>query len=178
MKTSFQFRTRVARGFTLMEILVVIAIIAVLASMTVGGLKWYKRKAAVSRTTVLVGGVGRALEDYRLDNGSFPAGDGGDTSTAEVYQVLYGDLDGDGKSNSGATVYLSLLDPSLTGNKKNVDTRSSNYVIVDAWLEPMRYQSPGQMNPEDDFDLWSMGPDGEGGPNGSAEKKRDDIKNW
>ena len=177
MKISQQYRLYAARGFTLMEIMIVIAIIIVLATMTVAGVSWYKRKAAENKTKVLISSVERALEEYRADTGAFPtvaAADKG--STAEVYKALFGDSDGDGQSNSGETVYLSILDPSLTGNKLNVDKSGSAYVIIDAWFEPLRYQSPGAMNP--DFDLWSMGPDGQGGPTGATEKQQDDIKNW
>lgn len=161
-----------------MELLVVISIIIVLASMIIGGTAWYKRKAAVGKTEVLIKSVERALEEYRLETNGFPTGDGNTGSTTEVYKALYGDPDGDGKPNSGTTVYLDTLDPSLTGNKLNVERQGNGYVIVDSWFTPLRYSHPGDMNPEDDFDLYSMGPDGQGGPNGAQDKQRDDIKNW
>ncbi|MCP5536982.1 MAG: type II secretion system protein GspG [Akkermansiaceae bacterium] len=166
-----------APAFTLIELMVVIAIILVLASMVVGGMGWYKRKAAEGKTQVLVSSIERALEEYKLDNGVFPTGGGGDNSTIEVYKALYGDADANGTPDSGAKVYLEILNPSNTGNKLNVDT--SNYTIIDAWGSPLHYQSPGEMNPADDFDLWSLGANGQGGPASNNKKdKADDIKNW
>jgi len=173
--------------------MVVIAIIAVLATMTVGGMGWYKRKAAEGKTKVLVQGLSRALEEYRLDNGFFPQGDGGADSTQQVYVALYGDgklvlkdsgvveIEGDldGKSDEGNTVYLAILNPDLAGAKMNVETSGNVYTIIDAWGEELGYESPGDMNPEDDFDLWSLGPDGLGGPDtGTKQERADDIKNW
>ncbi len=177
MQTTSNNRPNLRQGFTLIEILVVIAIIAVLATMTAGGLKWYKRKAAIDKTKVLIGQIGHALEAYRLDNGTFPTGDGLEQSSQDLYIALYGDSDGDGKPDPAATIYLDILNPDLTGNKGNVEEIGSNYLIIDAWKEPIRYQNPPTMNP--DFDLWSLGPDGVGGPNSGNEKDReDDINNW
>ena len=53
-------------------------------------------------------------------------------------------------------------------------------MIVDAWKNALRYRynDPDQINPESDFDLWSLGPDGKGHPGGSDEETADDIKNW
>jgi prepilin-type N-terminal cleavage/methylation domain-containing protein len=181
-----------ASAFTLIELMVVIAIILVLATMTVVGLGWYKRKAAEGKTTVLVSSIARGLEEYRLDNGFFPHANGGNGSTEQVYIALYGDgnlvIDGTtgnvtigagptGTPDSENKVYLSILDPDLKGNKLNVDP--STYTILDAWGTELQYRSPGEMNPADDFDLWSLGPDGKGGPNTGTEKQRlDDIKNY
>ncbi len=180
MKTSNYRNTRTrlrSRGFTLIEVMVVIAIILVLATFTIGGMGWYKRKAAIGKTVVLRGSIERALEDYALDHSAYPVGNGDDDSTKDVYKALYGDADTDGIPDDGATVYLQVLDPKLKGNKQNVDP--SNYTILDAWGETFKYQSPGDMNPQDDFDLWSLGPDGKGGPNKGTKKERsDDIKNW
>ena len=177
MQTSFKTRCRVARGFTLMEIMVVIAIIAILATMTVAGVTWYKRKAAENKTTMLIASVELGLEDYRADEGSLPVvSDADEDSTLLLYQALYGDLDGDGQPEQGQTVYLSSLDPNLIGSKLNVEPASNGYRIVDAWYEPLYYLSPGNMNP--DFDLWSTGVNTVGGPDGTAEQQRDDITNW
>lgn len=166
------------KGFTLLELMVVIAIIAVLFSITVAGVGWYREKTKISTTEVLIKSVGRALDEYKLDNNGYPSGDGGEISTSEVYAVLYGDMDGDENPDSGATVYLPELDPKLTGAKNNVRKSGSNYVVVDGWKNPLRYQSPGEMNPEESFDLWSLGKDGKGGPDSPEEEQRDDVKNW
>lgn len=182
-----------APAFTLIELMVVIAIILVLASMTIGGLGWYKRKAAVEKTKILRSSIGQALEAYRLENGFLPQGDGGDDSTAQVYIALYGDGElaydsasgqvtvqeqPDGKPDSGATTHLNTLEPGLTGSRMNVTSSGGTYIIVDAWARPFHYESPGDMNPADDFDLWSLGPDGKGGPTGTPKERRDDITNY
>ncbi len=196
MKITNQYkahRTSGASGFTLIEVMVVVAIIAVLATMTVGGLSWYKRKAAIGKTEVLVNGLSRALEEYRLDNGFFPQGDGGTGSSEQVYIALYGDgelvSDGSGNvtigtaptgaSDPGNTVYLAILNPDLQGSKLNVESSAGSYSIIDSWGLEINYRSPGVMNPADDFDLWSLGPDGRGGANTGTQKERaDDTKNW
>ncbi len=183
-----------APAFTLIELMVVIAIILVLASMTIGGLGWYKRKAAVGKTTVLMSSIGQALEAYRLENGFLPQGTGDDDSTAQVYIALYGDgelvydpasdqvtvkTQPDGKPDSGATIHLDMLNPELSGSRRNVRSSAGKYIIIDAWARPFRYESPGEMNPEDDFDLWSLGPDGKGGgTSGEPKERRDDITNY
>ncbi len=188
-----------APAFTLIELMIVIAIILVLASMTIGGLGWYKRKAAVEKTRILRSSIGQALEAYRLENGFLPQGGGDDDSTAQVYIALYGDgelaydstsgqvtvrTQPDGKPDSGATTHLNTLEPGLTGSRMNVTSSGGTYIIVDAWARPFHYrhdvtgQDDQMMNPPDDFDLWSLGPDGKGGPTGTAKERRDDITNY
>jgi len=193
-------------AFTLVEILVVISIIMVLAAMTIGGLGFVRRKAAEGRTDVLLGSISQALEQYRADNGFFPEGDGGEDSTEQVYIALYGDGEleydqttqkvniispADGTVDPGAQVYLDILNPENKKVSLNVDP---DYNIVDAWREPIHYRHSisatavhdKMMNPSSDFDLWSLGADGEGGPKGDSastgadkEKARaDDLKNW
>ncbi|BDS05070.1 hypothetical protein NT6N_01100 [Oceaniferula spumae] len=162
------------RGFTLIEILVVIAIIAVLATMTVGGLGYYKRKAAESKTQVFVGSISRALDEYHSDNGVFPeyTDEGAlGASTKILYKELYGDRNGDGKPDDGATVYLATLSPDIKGSARNVEEAvGSGYFLIDGFKRRMRYLSPGKNNP--DFDLWSTG------ANAGATVDKDDISNW
>lgn len=163
-----------------MEILVVIAIIAVLATMTVGGLGFYKKKAAENKTKVFVASVSRALDDYRSDEGSYPddGADGSDTSSAILYEVLFGDADGDGEPDEDATIYLDMLNPSSTGSALNVKEDSGDYVLIDGFKNALRYRAPGEQNPGTEFDLWSAGPDGETNIGNSGDDTRDDIKNW
>jgi len=141
-------------AFTLLEILTVIAIIAVLASLTFGGMSYYDQKMKYSRTEVLIASIERALEDYKSDNGAYPSG----ANTAAVYTALYGD---------GSNVYLSTLNPNFLGKQKNVEAGR----IIDAWGNELGYTYPGSMNPPSDFDLWSEGGD-------AAANTADDIKNW
>ena len=77
----------------------------------------------------------------------------------------------------------------------NVRESDGGYVIVDAWKEEGGTQrqelyyrhdpdadptieEQDKMNPASDFDLWSLGPDGEGGPTGTKEQRADDLDNW
>ena len=175
----------------------------VLAAMSISGFSFVKRKAAEGRTEVLLGSISGALERYRVDNGFLPEGDGGDDSTKQVYIALYGDgeltlnlgavsaTEPDGQVDTHAQVYLDILNPENKKVSLNVD---SDYSIVDAWGEPIRYRHSisatavhdKMMNPSSDFDLWSLGADGEGGPKGDpastgADKEKaraDDLKNW
>lgn len=178
MKTHQLFRNKSAHGFTLIEIMVVIAIILVLASMTIGGLSYYKRKAAESRTEVFIASVSRALDEYRADEGNYPTdgADGSNTSSAVLYDELYGDRDGDGVPDDDATVYLDALNPSSQGSALNVEAASGGtYYVVDGWGGRLHYLSPGEQNPSTEFDLWSYGNDGS---SGTEKEKKDDIDNW
>ncbi|MGB2266213.1 MAG: type II secretion system protein [Akkermansiaceae bacterium] len=144
-------------GFTLIELMMVVAIIAVLASLTIGGLRYYDEKTKYSRTEVLIKSIESALEEYKRDNGAYPTG----ADTTVVFTALYG---------AGTNVYLSTLNPDFTGTKGNVSATTPRK-IIDAWGNEMGYTFPGAMNPVSDFDLWSNGSDG---TNNTA----DDIKNW
>lgn len=193
-------------AFTLIEIITVIAIIMALAAMTIGGLDYVSRKAAVSRTTVFVASVGQALEQYKADTGAYPEGEGIADSTELVYVALSGDGIGpdgildtdddeapDGIPDEAATVYLNTLDPGNKGKSLNVRESTNGYVLVDAWksqTDSKVYQElfyrhapdgkdPDMMNPPSDFDLWSLGPDGLGGPTSTDDSESaDDITNW
>jgi len=165
-KTQQQHRNVMKPAFTLLEILTVIAIIAVLASLTIGGMGYYDDKMKYSRTEILIASIERALEDYKSDNGSYPSGNIGD-----LFNALYGD---------GTNVYLATLNPELKGKQRNV-SESEPYLIVDAWGKVLRYRhnKNNMANPKQDYDIISLGPNGVGDYASTAEwAKADDIKNW
>jgi len=165
-KTQQQHRNVMQPAFTLLEILTVIAIIAVLASLTFGGMSYYDQKMKYSRTEVLIASIERALEDYKSDNGSYPSGNIG-----ALFNALYGD---------GTNVYLATLNPALLGKQRNV-SESEPYLIVDAWGNVLRYRHNlnNMANPKQDYDLISLGPNGVGDYGSTTEwAKADDIKNW
>jgi general secretion pathway protein G len=154
IKSQRRYRHGMQPAFTLMEIILVTAIIAVLASLTFGGMSYYGEKMKYSRTQVLIASIESALEQYKADNGAYPSG----ANTAAVFTALYGD---------GSNVYLSTLNPDFLGKQKNVEAGR----IIDAWENELGYTYPGSMNPTSDFDLWSEGGD-------AVANTADDIKNW
>ena len=165
-KNQQKHRNVMEPAFTLLEILTAIAIIAVLASLTFGGMSYYDQKMKYSRTEVLIASIERALEDYKSDNGSYPSGNIGD-----LFNALYGD---------GTNVYLATLNPELKGKQRNV-SESEPYLIVDAWGKVLRYRhnKNNMANPKQDYDLISLGPNGVGDFGSTTEwAKADDIKNW
>ena len=59
-------------GFTLIEILVVIAIIAVLAGILLAALSGVQKAAKKTKTTTLMQSFGRACDEFALDHGRYP----------------------------------------------------------------------------------------------------------
>ena len=182
-------------AFTLLEIVIVMSIVVLLASVTVTSIRYYDQKTKYSRTEILIASIESALEDFRADHGYYPQNVGATSYTEQVYVALYGDgaLTRDASTGvvtittapngtANNTTYLDTLNPSFKGKKLNVET-SSPYCIVDAWGNRLRYRHnkpAGQMaNPSQDYDLASLGPNGLGDFNSSNESaKADDIKNW
>lgn len=68
---------RAAAGFTLLELLVVVAIIGLLAAYV--GPRYVSQlgKSEVTTAKAQIEAIARALESYRLDNGRYPAADVG-----------------------------------------------------------------------------------------------------
>lgn len=60
------------KGFTLIELMIVVAIIGILAAVAIPAYGNYTRKAKVTEVTNAMGAVGNALIEYYQDQGSFP----------------------------------------------------------------------------------------------------------
>ena len=180
-------------GFTLIEIITVIAIIMALAAMSIGGMGYYKDKVKESSTRIFIGTIETALEDYRSDNGEYPTdrADGSGGSTKILYKKLYGVSEGKNDfPDDGATVYLSTLDPRVKKGSRNVESQNGgSYYLVDSFRNDngnrgrIRYYCsptapnsnyPNPMNPESSFDLWSTGKNS----SDKANLQKDDITNW
>ena len=71
------FALRFSAGFTLLELLVVVAIIGLLAAYV--GPRYVNQlgKSEVTAAKTQVEAIARALESYRLDNGAYPATEAG-----------------------------------------------------------------------------------------------------
>lgn len=127
-----------AEGFTLLELLVVVAIIALLAAYV--GPKFFaqvgKSEQSVARSQVEA--FSRALGVYRLDMGRYP-------STEEGLKALTHNPSGSTKWNGP---YLEKVVP------------------PDPWGRPYQYRSPGAQGA--DFEVISFGKDGQPGGEGEA----------
>lgn len=136
MDTKGSATGRSCRGFTLLELLVVLLIIALLAGYVgpklFGEIGKAREKTAAAQMRSLSG----ALDRYRLDLGRYP-------SSSDGLQVLM-------VAPAGATGWRG---PYLSGD-----------VPLDPWGKPYVYRQPGSGGK--DYDLLSLGADGQPGGSG------------
>ncbi|ENW1151080.1 pilin, partial [Neisseria gonorrhoeae] len=74
------------KGFTLIELMIVIAIVGILAAVALPAYQDYTARAQVSEAILLAEGQKSAVTEYYLNNGEWPAnnGDAGVASSAEI----------------------------------------------------------------------------------------------
>jgi general secretion pathway protein G len=125
-----------SRGFTLIEIMVVVVIIGLLAAFVAPNLIGNIDRAAVTRAKGDIRTIDNALNLYRLDNFRYP-------STDEGLQALV--------TNPGESVAPNW--------KQYLRSLSS-----DPWNNPYQYVSPGRNG--SDYDVYSFGADGQEGGTG------------
>ena len=72
-RTRLRNANRRVAGYTLLELLVVMGILAVLTAMATPQLMGYFGKAKMQSAQVQIQNIGTALELYYLDNGTYPS---------------------------------------------------------------------------------------------------------
>jgi general secretion pathway protein G len=136
------------RGFTLIEVLVVIIVLGMLAALVGPRIlgRVSEAKSAAARTQIEL--LGLALDSYRLDNGTYPSTEQGLAALDEK----------------------PVREP-LPPNWRGPYLRKA--VPIDPWGRPYIYQSPGEHGPFS-YDLSTLGRDGQ--PGGSEEDA--DLTSW
>jgi type II secretory pathway pseudopilin PulG len=111
-----------------------IAIIAILAGLTLGTLGYVNKKGAESRARSEVAALSSAIDAYKLEFGSYPASNN-----------LYTELTGQGPNNTNK-VYFEPT-PGI------VDTNTQRF--VDPWSGAYQYNPVDPTNNVGFFDLWT-----------------------
>ena len=153
-------RLRLPAAFTLVELLTVIAIIALLVGMMVGVFTLAKRKSTEGKMRAEIKTIETALEAYKNDSGGYPPLDvtlmsamstnfptdpsgfaDGWTNSVHIYEAL---------TNTESRVHMSF-------SSNQVRTVNGNTIIIDPLGNPYGYTPRiPQANPST-FDLWSAG---------------------
>ncbi|MBK5101798.1 MAG: type II secretion system major pseudopilin GspG [Desulfobacteraceae bacterium] len=136
------------RGFTLIELMVVIVILGVLAGLIIPRIMGRPEEARRIKARIQIESIETALKLYKLDNGSYPGTEQG---------------------------LESLIEPPSVGELPRA-WREGGYlekgrVPKDPWGNDYVYLSPGVHG---ELDLMSYGADGEPG----GEGKDKDINSW
>lgn len=129
------YRTTAQRGFSLVEVMVVIAIIGILATMILPNVLGSQEQANKQKVTADIVALENALAQYHLDNGMFPTTEQGLEALVQRPNM---DPQPRNYRNGG---YIKRLPQDPYGN---------DYLLL----------NPGEY---DDIDLFSAGPDGQPG---------------
>lgn len=136
------------RGFTLIEIIVAVAILAILASIVVPRVLGRLEDANLAKARTEIAVLSSALNLYKLDNFVYPSSDQG----------------------------LQALVAQPGGSPEARNWRAGGYLEggrlpKDPWGRDYQYLSPGQHG---EFDVYSLGRDGRPGGDGVDA----DLGNW
>lgn len=155
---------RTSAAFTLIEMITVIAIIAILAGLILAVNGLVQKKSAMARAEGEIRTISSALEAYKTDNGGYPqdptktdaldarsASDVSPTgktaqSSLYLYEQLSGDLDGNGTIDASETSKNYLPDffkPSRLGGPKVNGKVTPIQYIMDPFGNPYGYSTAG-----------------------------------
>jgi general secretion pathway protein G len=145
-------RRRAQAGFTLVEVLIVLAILAMLAGMILPRVLGSKKTADINAVKAQVGGFQGALEQYALHMNDFPTTEQGLAALIEAPESS--DEESGGNASKWDCPYLSKGD-----------------LPADPWGNDYQYEYPATHSKSKDSEIWSFGPDG-------VDDTEDDITSW
>ncbi len=148
MKRSWSHVVDNRRGFTLIELMVVIVILGILAGLIVPRIMSRPEQAKRLKARMQIESIATALKLYKLDNGAYP------TTEQGLQALVEAPSSGNAPKNWRKGGYLE-----------------KGKVPADPWGNDFVYLCPGI---HDDFDIISYGADGASG----GEDTDADINSW
>ena len=174
-----------SESFTLIELLLCMAIVAILVGLTFAAVSALYSKANRSRATSEITAMGAALEGYKTDNGIYPPSDGAvlltntpysaydgtslpyQTNSQALYQALSGQTNFSDAHASGVKTYMTFKTIQL-GNVNSAGSWSANSTYIkDPWGYSYGYSTGPSVSTTAAtnspyagagfFDLWSTG---------------------
>ncbi|MCM8762166.1 MAG: type II secretion system protein GspG [Candidatus Omnitrophica bacterium] len=143
------------KGITLIEILVVIAIISVIAALSLPVYRKAKQRALIVKTLSIINSIEAALSMYSTDFGDYPHYEG--EGTDFLVLLLQGPVD----SHLWKGPYIRF-------KKEDLDNEGN---ILDAWKMQISYRYPQDKYSNVPYIIVSAGPD-------RKFDTTDDIGNW
>jgi general secretion pathway protein G len=137
------------KAFTLIELIVVLAVISILAGFLFTAGQASRRKAKETRAEAMIASLETAVSIYYADNGDYPSEGASAADNTSLKNAL----------TTNALMEFDTGDIGAGGN------------IVDPWGNPYNYDVAPVSGNTASYNLWSYGPDGTSG-------NADDIKNW
>jgi general secretion pathway protein G len=135
-------------AFTLVEIMIVLAILVLLVAMVGPRLLKTQEKADAKITQTQIDNLEQALDFYKVDNRTYP-------TTEEGLTALMQKPADENRAKNWAGPYLE-----------------EDALPVDPWGNQYRYEYPGTRGSSPDQPaIWSLGPDGK-------DNTSDDVVNW
>jgi len=134
--------------------MVVLLILAMLATIAAPRVTKYLRKAKTETAKIQVEALSAAIDSFHLDMGRFP-------TQEEGLKALVDPPVASSSASGGANVAKNWDGPYIKKRES----------LLDPWGQPYRYRQPGQRG---DYDIYTLGADNKEGGEGDAT----DIGNW
>ncbi len=184
-------------AFTLLELLTVMAVIAILAGMTLGIAGYVNAKNRSAKTLATIEMLKMGLEQYKTKYGFYPAsiplegvkkeempfGTGKCNYIPFALDITDESSGVTDKSKKSINNFNQFVDYSMLTKPENSVKEGDYYLVKDGFPKAsgasyIYYRCPGKVN-RSTYDLGSFGPDGKVGDNGSGDfGSGDDITNF
>ncbi|MDD5269789.1 MAG: type II secretion system protein GspG [Candidatus Omnitrophica bacterium] len=155
------------RGFTIIELIVVMTIIMMLAGLVAAAAGTARQRALIARTRAMIAGIETGIGMFQSDLGGYPS----DGANTDLYNCLMTSTSGSyeigtrtllvSTNTNWAGPYMTFKDNDLTGGNR----------VIDAWGTVFLYTNPDTSHGGSYVDIRSAGPDRTYG-------NTDDVTNW